>query len=196
MNAIAMLHDHGLPAIFLVILLGQFGVPLPALPLLLAAGAIAASHPPFGLAALVVAVTASVAGSSATFALGRVYGNTMLALLCRISLSPTKCVGYGRTAFDRFGPSALIFSRFIPGLAVLAPPLAGSARMPAPVFVTFQAMGAFLFALFGLGLGYEFQGAVQGLIAQLEIYGKAVVVALAICVSAWLFFVFMSRRGH
>ena len=194
MNAIAMLHDHGLPAIFLVILLGQFGLPFPALPLLLAAGAIAVSHPLFGLAVLFLAVTTSVAGSSATFVLGRIHGNRLLALLCRISLSPSKCVGYGRIFFDRFGPSALIFARFIPGLAVLVPPIAGSVGMPAAVFVTFQAMGAFLFALFGLGLGYAFEGAVLDLIAQLEIYGNAVAVALAICAGAWLVFVFISRR--
>ena len=160
----------------------------------MAAGAIAATNLTFGLSALFLAVAASVICGTALFLFGRKHGDAVLAFMCRISFSPTKCIGLGRTTFDRIGPSALILARFMPGLAALAPALAGSVGMAVPVFLAFQALSALLFTLFGLSLGYAFDSAIQAIVIDLKSYLAPTAVALAVAVVVWLGLVGISLR--
>ena len=77
---------HGLPLIFAAVFVEQMGLPLPALPWLLAAGALSAVGK-FNLAlGLLVSVTACLLADAIWFYLGRFRGHQVLGLLCRISL--------------------------------------------------------------------------------------------------------------
>ncbi len=77
---------HGLPLIFAVVLVEQLGLPIPALPLLLAGGALAAIGK-FNLwLGLLATLVACLIADLLWFYLGRHRGNQVLGFLCRISL--------------------------------------------------------------------------------------------------------------
>ncbi len=124
-----LLIRHDLVAVFVVVLLATLGVPIPALPVLLLAGAQAASGGPFGIEALGIATLASMLSATTWFVAGRRLGRRVLALLCRISISPDTCVRRNEVSFATRGAFTLVIAKFVPGLSILAPPLAGALGM-------------------------------------------------------------------
>jgi membrane protein DedA with SNARE-associated domain len=84
--------EHGGPVLFGVVLLEQAGLPLPALPWLVAAGALAASGKVNPFAAVGMAILACLVADSGWFYVGRRNGKRGLGLLCRMSLEPNRCV--------------------------------------------------------------------------------------------------------
>ena len=79
---------HGLPLIFVLVFVEQMGLPLPALPWLLAAGALAAVGKLDVALGFLATVFACLLADGIWFYLGRYRGNQVLGLLCRISLEP------------------------------------------------------------------------------------------------------------
>lgn len=194
MELSALIHHYGLWAVFVVILLEQFGIPIPTLPLLLIVGAAAATDPGFGIIAMVVATLASTLGGSALYMAGRRYGNHLLGFFCRLSLSPKGCIKHGLAALERVGPLALLMARFVPGLAAMAPALAGKSGMHFRLFLLSQSVAGALFASAGIGLGYTFHDTIEQLIAGINAYTRPVVFGLATAVAAWLFYVAIANR--
>ena len=144
----SLLAHYGLAFVFLNVFLLQVGVPVPAVPTLMAAGALAVGGG-FSLPAIIaVAVAASLAGDLIWYAAGRIYGLRVLQLLCRISISPDSCVRDTESRFLRWGSLSLIFAKFIPGFATVAPPLAGALRLRLAPFLAYSAVSAALWAGF------------------------------------------------
>jgi membrane protein DedA with SNARE-associated domain len=139
--------DWGYGGIFLCVFLEQIGVPIPAFPALLAAGALVSSGE-LGLAAcLLTALGAALLADLIWYQIGRARGGTVLNLMCRLAWRPDTCVSKTKVAFSDNGARTLLFSKFIPGLSVLAPPLAGIARVPVGRFILYDGVGAVLWAL-------------------------------------------------
>lgn len=136
-----LLAQHGLLLVFANVLLTQIGIPLPAVPMLIVAGAFAAQ----GLIALpaliAVTVAASLMGDVPWYFAGRRYGYRILRTLCRVSLEPDSCVKQTENIFERWGAPSLSVAKFIPGFATVAPPLAGSMQLGFGAFVIFSALG-------------------------------------------------------
>src|SRR5262245_57393905 len=128
---------HGTALVFAAVFVEQLGVPLPATPWLLAAGALAATGKVNWLMALTAATVGSLLADGLWFYLGRYRGHQVLRFLCRISLEPDSCVRRTNNVFTRYGMRGVILAKFIPGLSTLAPPLAGSAGISAPRFFSF-----------------------------------------------------------
>src|SRR5712692_7776679 len=70
----------------------QLGLPLPSMPLLLAAGALAGTGHLSFFASLFYVMLATVVADSIWYQLGRRKGIKVLQLLCKISLEPDSCV--------------------------------------------------------------------------------------------------------
>src|SRR5882672_7129513 len=117
---------HGSLVVFAAVFVEQIGVPLPAAPWLLAAGALAGAGKLNWFVALIVAVAGSLLADAIWFYLGRYGGQRMLNLLCRISLEPDSCARRTQNLFTRWGMRGVVVAKFIPGLSTLAPPMAGS----------------------------------------------------------------------
>lgn len=81
--------------------------------------------------------------------------------LCRISLSPDSCVKQSELRFQRWRGRVLLVAKFVPGLSMLAPPLAGAMGLPPRNFVLFDGLGALLWAGVAIALGYAFAGEVD-----------------------------------
>src|SRR6266853_5745368 len=136
---------HGAAVLFAAVFIEQIGVPLPAAPWLLAAGALAGTGKMSWLAALIAAALGSVLADFLWFYLGRLRGQRVLGILCRISLEPDSCVRRTQDLFTRYGMRGVMVAKFIPGLSTLAPPMAGSSGVSAPRFFFFDALGSLLY---------------------------------------------------
>ena len=167
------LRHYGLVVVFANVLLAQIGLPLPAYPVLVVAGALSArGH--HGLAALLLtSLGASLVADLLWYAAGRRYGGGVLKTLCRVSMSPDSCVRQTESIFARWGLRSLAVAKFIPGFAVIATSIAGNLRVSLSRFLLFDAIGAALWAGVAIGLGYLFYDAVTALLDALARLGRA-----------------------
>jgi membrane protein DedA with SNARE-associated domain/rhodanese-related sulfurtransferase len=135
---------YGYVLLFAWVLVEQFGIPLPATPVLLAAGALSADQKVSFALALVAGVAACLISDSSWFLIGRRYGHHVLRLLCKLSMEPTMCVRKTQNSFGRGRGTNLLYAKFIPGVATLAAPVAGQNGMSYVKFLLFDAVGATL----------------------------------------------------
>lgn len=163
---IPFLVRHGAAVLFAAVLAEQAGLPLPAIPLLLAAGALAASGKMSLWLAIGLPVVASLPGDLVWYALGRRSGSRALSLLCRISLEPDSCVRRTEDVFARHGVTSLLVAKLVPGLSTVTPPLAGMFRVSLPRFLLYDALGALFWAEVFVGLGSLFSGQLERLAAS------------------------------
>jgi membrane protein DedA with SNARE-associated domain/rhodanese-related sulfurtransferase len=183
-QVVTLLEQYGLSFVFLHVLLEQAGVPLPAYPTLIVAGALIA-HANYGLPQLLLAaVAASLIADLGWYLAGSRLGRPVLRTLCRISLSPDSCVRQTESIYLRWGAPSLLVAKFIPGFAAVATALAGSIGTRLWLFLLFDGLGALLWAGLAVGLGLVFQNTVNDVIEVLEQFGKwgllAIIAAFAL----------------
>ncbi len=182
-----------------VVLLGwvfaeQVGLPVPTVPLLLAAGALAgAGHLSF-FASLFFCVTAAVAADTIWFQLGRLKGIKILQLLCKISLEPDSCVRRTEGIFSKQGARSLLFAKFLPGLGTVAPPLAGIFHMRPRRFLLYDALGALFWAGGYLSLGYVFSGEIERIAGRASALGGKLLILLIASFAAYITYKFIARQ--
>jgi membrane protein DedA with SNARE-associated domain/rhodanese-related sulfurtransferase len=124
----------------------------------------AAASELFAFASLVSAVVAgTLIGNSLWFAAGRRFGPRVLKAFCRFSLSADSCVGRTGQAFERWGGAAFIVGRFIPGISLVAPPVAGALGMRWSKFLWLSALGSVVWAIVIVVVGVALQEAVMAL---------------------------------
>ena len=160
-EAIRFLLRHGYAVLFLSVSAEQIGLPVPAVPVLLAVGALSASGRFSLAAALPLAVAACLVGDLPWYELGRRRGRRILKFLCRISLEPDFCVRRAADAFTRHGARVLLFAKFVPGLNLAAPPLSAMFHMSLPRFLVWDVAGALIWAGAFIGTGYFFSEQIE-----------------------------------
>jgi membrane protein DedA with SNARE-associated domain/rhodanese-related sulfurtransferase len=142
--------------LFAWVLVEQLGVPLPAMPVLLAAGALSAQHELSFPLAFAAGLAAALTADTAWFLIGRRYGHHVLRLLCKLSMEPTICVRRTQDSFGRRRDLTLVIAKFVPGLATLAPPVAGQNGMGFGRFLFFDGIGSALWLTTLLVIGRFF----------------------------------------
>jgi membrane protein DedA with SNARE-associated domain/rhodanese-related sulfurtransferase len=181
-----LIADYGLWFVFGNVLLVQLGMPLPAYPVLILTGTLAATGQ-ISLAALLgTAVIACLLADMAWFLIGRWLGRRVLRVLCRISLSPDSCVRQTESTFVRFGPPSLMVAKFIPGFASVATALAGAMRIGVGAFILFDAIGAALWAGVALALGWLFSPAIEDVVNLLARLGRSGLMLVALAVALFV----------
>ncbi len=190
--------DHpipfGLTAVFLNVLVNQFGLPVPVIPTLILAGALAGDGRMSGSGLLAAAIGACFLGDTAWYVSGRRYGNRVMKLLCRISLTPDSCVSQTQTRFERWGANALIAAKFVPGLSLIAPPLAGAMRMGFAQFALFSLIGSALWVGVLVGGGMLLRPQIERLLPHLQAIGGAFLVVVAALLSLYIAYKWWQRR--
>src|SRR5207253_8124167 len=162
---------YGVPVSFINVFLEQLGVPVPAGPTLVAAGALSRENRMSSTHAIVAAVVASLIADWIWFALGRRFGYRILRTLCRISLSPDSCVRDTESRFERWGLKSLLIAKFVPGFSTVAPPLAGAAQRSTIAFLIYDAIGAVVWAGSAVAAGRVFHHAIERVLTGLENLG-------------------------
>lgn len=174
-----LLAQHGLTLVFLNVFLAQVGVPLPAVPMLIVAGALVAQGE-IALAPLIVlAIAASLLGDTPWYIAGRRYGYRVLRTLCRIAIEPDSCVKQTENIFERWGAQSLMAAKFIPGFSTVAPPLAGAMRLGVLRFMGYSAVSALLWAGVSVAAGIFFHAEVEWVLGRLERMGSGALLVVA-----------------
>ena len=169
-------------------LLHELGVPVPLTPTALVAGARAVTAGVNPLLAVLAIVVAMTLGNAVWFAAGRRYGSAVLKLLCRISISPDTCVARTEGTFGRLGGSALVIGRFLPGVTLVAPPLAGALGMAWSKFIWLTIAGSALFGAVVVGAGMLLAGQIEALLSLMSTFGweaAGIIAALLVLYIAW-----------
>jgi membrane protein DedA with SNARE-associated domain len=190
-----LLAQYGVPLLFLNVFLEQIGLPLPAVPALIVAGAMSADGKLQVSALMPAAVLASLLADVIWFALGRRLGNRVLRLLCRISLSPDSCVRTTESFFERWGMASLLFAKFIPGFSTVAPPMAGSSRRSSTAaFLFYDTLGAAIWAGAAIGAGRLFHRQIDRLLGFLSNLGFGALILVAFLLGLWILLKWRERR--
>jgi membrane protein DedA with SNARE-associated domain/rhodanese-related sulfurtransferase len=161
----ASLLEHGVPLVGLNVFLQQLGLPIPAVPTMIVAGAMASMGKLPGLAIFAICVAGSVVADLLWYWAGRRYGYRVLKLLCRVSLSPDTCVRQTEGIFERYGFFSVVVSKFVPGFSTVAPPIAGALDMKLGSFALAALASATLWVGAAMGAGYLFSTQVDWLLA-------------------------------
>src|SRR5271170_4274072 len=191
-STLEFLLHHGYAVLLAWVFAEQIGLPVPSLPLLLAAGALSGSGQLSFFACLAISVFASVCADSIWYELGRIKGIKVLQLLCKISLEPDSCVRRTQGVFSKQGARSLLLAKFLPGLSTVAPPLAGIFHMRARRFLLFDAMGSALWAGTFLGLGYIFSGQIERIAERLASLGGGLMVLIVAALGGYIAWKFIA----
>ncbi len=186
MSTFQFLADHGAGVLFWVILAEQIGFPIPAIPLLIAAGALVGAGKMSVAAALLVPVAASLPPDVAWYYLGRFKGGKVLGFLCRLSLEPDSCVRDTENLFHRNGPRALLLAKFIPGFSTVAPPLAGIVGMSALTFILYDVAGTLIWAGVSAGVGALFSNQLEQLVGLFDQGGGLLLMLLVVGLAGFI----------
>jgi membrane protein DedA with SNARE-associated domain/rhodanese-related sulfurtransferase len=186
--------DQVLASVFGALLAHQLGIPIPAFPVLIWAGAIAYGDPRLLAYAFLLSTLAGTVGNIPWYWAGRRCGYRVLKLVCRVSVSPDSCVRQTEKLFERRGASMLLIARFLPGIETVAPPLAGALRLRMPAFLLYDGAGSALRAAAGLGLGLAFHEEVAWLLERLAALGTNAILILGALLAAYVAYRLLRRR--
>jgi len=193
-RAFEFLIHHGYVVLLGWVFFEQLGIPIPAMPLLLAAGALVGTGNLNFFLAVSYAALGALAADSIWFQLGRHKGIQILQLLCRISIEPDSCVRRTEGVFAKQGAKSLLVAKFLPGLGIVTPPLAGIFHMKFRRFLFFDAVGALLWSGTFVGLGYAFSGEIERLAERLASLGGWLLVLIVGFLGAYIAYKFIARQ--
>ena len=185
---------HGIALLFLWVLAEQSAIPLPSVPLLLAAGALIHAGRLHVVPALLSCISAALVADTIWFELGRHRGRQVLRLVCRLSLEPDSCVRQTENAFQKYGLNSLLVSKFVPGLNAVAAPLAGHSRNSYIRFVAYDVVGAFIWSGAYFAVGYIFSQQLETALNFASRIGSNLLLLVLAMVAAWIGWKFLQRQ--
>jgi membrane protein DedA with SNARE-associated domain len=193
-DSLRLLEHYGVVILPALTVAEQIGIPLPALPALLAVGALAAH----GRASIPLVLTAiagvAIAMDFCWYELGRRRGASVLARLCHFSLEPDSCVRRAESVFARHGARAMLVAKFVPGLTTVMPPLAGVFAVARVKFAIYDLGGVLLWAGTWMGLGYAFSDAIVLVAARATRLGRALGLVVGATLAAYVLVKYLRRR--
>ena len=193
-DTLQFLVNHGYIVLFAAVLLQQLGLPLPSTPFVIAAGALARSgRLSFGVAIFVASCAAMIA-DLVWFEIGRLRGARVLQFLCRISLEPDYCVRRTENTFARHGAKTLVVGKIVPGISVLATPMAGVYGLPPSRFFVFDGIGILLWIGTFQLLGYIFSDQLEIVVSYASRFGGLLMVLFVGGVAAYIGWKYAQRR--
>jgi membrane protein DedA with SNARE-associated domain/rhodanese-related sulfurtransferase len=187
MDSIAsQLAQYGVPLVGLNVLLQQLGLPIPAVPTMMLAGALAVAGRIDFAAAFAISVVASLVADLAWFWAGRRYGYPVLRFLCRISLSPDTCVRQTEGIFERWGFFSVVISKFVPGFSTVAPPIAGALKMRTAAFIAASFASAALWVGAAMVVGAVFARQIEFVLGWIEAHVVVAAFVIGAIVGAYI----------
>lgn len=203
-DSLQFFENYGLIILPALAVAEQIGIPIPAVPALLAVGALAADGRisiPYVLATMCVA---ALAIDFAWYELGRRRGAWLLARLRLVSAEPDACVRRAESIFARHGARGMLAAKFLPGLTTVMPPLAGVFAVSRVRFALYDLAGVLLWAGTWLALGYSFSDAIVLIAARVTTLGRLLSLVLVSALAAYLLvkygrrylFQALTPRGH
>ena len=193
-DLIPLLIAHGALIVFVITLAARIGAPVPAAPLLVVAGGVAMAGQISLTVCLVVSVIANVMGDAVWYQAGRWRGHRVMKLLCRISLSPDTCVRQSEGILSKWGGSSLIAAKFLPGISVVAAPMAGALGMSWKRFLSYDVGASLIWTLVFLAVGVVFAGQIVVVLDFMTQFGTIAAVAIVIVLATIIIYRYLRRR--
>ena len=193
---VELIQVYGVLIVFGIVLVEQFGLPIPAYPILIVAGALSVEADVSWQLVWLAAIGACFICDVFWFRAGRFYGKRILRLLCKISLSPDSCVNQTEERFSKFGVKSLLVSKFIPGFNTIAAPLSGAMGVAPKPFLLYAVTGAALWSGVGILLGAWFHDSVDDVLGILSTMGSTALVVVASILALFIAFKYAERRRH
>lgn len=193
------MHQHILPINIYFVLLGwvfldRAGIPIPAAPMLVAAGALTAGNQLRFSLALILGLIGALTADTVWFVIGRSHGHRVLSLLCRLSCEPGVCVRRTQDFFGNHPAATLLLAKFIPGLAALTSPVASQSGMRFRRFLLFDSAGSALWVGVLLATGHFLRDVIARDPSLLHWAGRFSGLLLVFTVAALLIWRFVRRR--
>jgi membrane protein DedA with SNARE-associated domain len=188
------LAGHAEAVLFVAVFAEQIGVPLPAIPILLAAGALIADGALNPLTAVGITVVASVMADLLWYYLGRHGGGGMLQCLRKVALCDGSTIEKSERLFAKHGMWAVAGAKFVPWLGFFVPPLAGIFRIRLGKFLTFDALGSLVYAVVYLALGFLFDREINRVLEFVRHFGTGTAVMVSILGILFVAHKFAHRR--
>src|SRR6202051_617304 len=195
MNLFSMAR-HGYVLTFALLLAEAIGLPFPAAIALVAAGAAVATHALWGPYVLLAAITALLLGDTVQFWLGRYMGWALLGFLCRVSINPETCILRSAESFYKRGKVTLVIAKFIPGVNTMAAPLAGSMKMRFVQFLRLDFLGALVYSLTYLSVGYLSRDVLAAVLKGFHTAGRAMEGVIIAALAVYAIYRFMQYRKN
>ena len=184
MDVVSFIAHHGYSVVAIILFLAAVGLPLPTSVTMLAAGA--AAHHGIRLEIILpLAFASTLLGDTLLYFGGRYTGWWLLAGMCRLAMNPEGCIFSSSAYFYRRGARTLLFSKWIPGLAAMAAPLAGSLNMRFPRFLRLDAIGVATYVTAWVMLGYLFSGFIHEITAWIATLGHAILFVLLLMAAGY-----------
>jgi membrane protein DedA with SNARE-associated domain/rhodanese-related sulfurtransferase len=189
-----LLAHYGTAVVFAWAFAVQAGVPAPAVPMLLGAGALSGSgHMDLALSIL-AAMTATVGADVLWYSLGRSHGVRVFETLCRFSLDPDSLIRHAKEQFTAHRARYLIVAKFLPGVNPLAAGLAGVVALRRDVFLLYAAAGALLWAGAWIMVGYLFADVIALIATTNARFGTPLLIAIVAALILYVAIKYARRR--
>ena len=193
-DSLQVLEQYGVVILPALAVAEQIGIPLPAVPALLAVGALAAQGRASIPLVLGVMAVAALAIDFAWYELGRRRGARVLARLCQLSLEPDSCLHRAKSTFARYGARSMLAAKFVPGLTTVMPPLAGVFAIARLRFALYDLAGVVLWAGTWLALGYFFSDAIVVISAKASALGRMLGLVIVTALAGYILVKYARRR--
>jgi membrane protein DedA with SNARE-associated domain len=174
--------NHGLPLLFLAVMIESFGIPVPGETALIAFGLLAAQgHYSIALVIFLAAAGAIIGDNLGYWVLGRLGGRALFNRWRWLRRYNERVIPRVERIMARHGGKTVFFGRFIAVLRVGVAAVAGLAHMPWGKFLFWNASGGIVWAT-AVGLAAFYGG--KAVTNALETYGLyaalAIVAVLAV----------------
>jgi membrane protein DedA with SNARE-associated domain len=148
------LNNYGYLALFGLVLLEDFGIPVPGETTLILAAVYAGAGRLNLVLVWLLAFLAAVAGDNIGFAIGHFGGRKLAERYGRYVLLTPERLDNATAFFQRHGGKIVVVARFIEGLRQANGIIAGISGMHWATFVAFNALGAALWVTVWTSVGY------------------------------------------
>jgi membrane protein DedA with SNARE-associated domain len=182
----------GYSAIFLLVMLGSIGIPVPEEAVMFLAGLLVWEKKLELSVVLIVGFLSMVSGDNLGYWAGRTYGRATIERYGQKLFISSERLDMMQKFVSRHGQVAVFLARFIPGLRFLVGPLAGIAGMSFPRFFLANIAGAAVYVplivAFGYatGLGFgEYIHWLERYLAKAEHIVLAAIMMTAVASFAW-----------
>lgn len=193
-QVIQLIHQYGVLAVFVSVLLESSGLPIPSYPVLMLASAITLTSVTAPLV-LAAAVAAAICVDTVWYFAGVRMGPRIMRVVCRMSFSPPDtCVRRTESRFARVGPWALLMIKFLPGIALATIVFSGVARLRLARFLVFDAVGSAIYLGLPLVLGRVFHNAIAAMLIYFAQFGLIGAIIVAALIAVYVFVRWLRRR--
>lgn len=195
LNALAgPLDRFGYWAVLVLVMLEDFGIPVPGETVLIAASVYAGAGRLNVVLVGVIGFFAAVAGDNIGFAIGHYGGRALVLRWGRYVHLTQERLAKAEAFFNHHGAWIIVVARFIEVLRQVNGIIAGITGMHWLRFLAFNALGAALWVGTWVSLGYLAGSHINTIYHYITLYGYYILIALAVLLAGYLAWRLRRRR--